>query len=89
MLPRMRPGATWIEMSTLGRDDILRLAALADAHGVTMLESPVTGGVHLAGQGKITVLAGGDEALFELHSPALAGDGRHRSSTWARWARRR
>jgi 3-hydroxyisobutyrate dehydrogenase len=29
MLPALRPGATWIETSTLGRDDILRLGALA------------------------------------------------------------
>ena len=25
MLPRMKPGASWVENSTLGRDDILRL----------------------------------------------------------------
>ena len=31
-------GGTWIEMSTLGRDDILRLAALAAAKGVRTLE---------------------------------------------------
>jgi 3-hydroxyisobutyrate dehydrogenase len=29
MLTAMKPGATWIENSTLGRDDILRLAGLA------------------------------------------------------------
>jgi 3-hydroxyisobutyrate dehydrogenase len=75
MLPAMRPGATWIEMSTLGRDDILRLAALAESHGVKVLESPVTGGVHLAGQGKITVLAGGDEGLFNTHRDALQAMG--------------
>ncbi len=75
MLPAMRPGATWIEMSTLGRDDVLRLAALAESHGVKVLESPVTGGVHLAGQGKITVLAGGDEGLFNTHRDALQAMG--------------
>jgi 3-hydroxyisobutyrate dehydrogenase len=58
-------------MSTLGRDETLRLAAIAAEHGVDTLESPVTGGVHLAAQGKITVLAGGDKALFERHKPVL------------------
>ncbi len=72
----LKPGATWIEMSTLGRDEILRLAKLAAAKGVRTLECPVTGGVHLAAQGKITVLAGGDTDLFELHRPALRGHGR-------------
>ena len=43
-------------MSTLGRDDVLRLAEVARAGGVRMMELPVTGGVHLAAQGKITML---------------------------------
>ena len=75
MLPVMSPGMTWVEMSTLGRDDILRLAALAQAQGVQVLESPVTGGVHLAARGEITVLAGGEAAVFEAHRPALQAMG--------------
>jgi 3-hydroxyisobutyrate dehydrogenase len=71
MLPAMRPGNTWVEMSTLGRDDILRLAAIVQAQGVRMLESPVTGGVHLAARGEITVLAGGDKDVFDAHRAAL------------------
>jgi 3-hydroxyisobutyrate dehydrogenase len=72
----LKPGATWIEMSTLGREEILRLAAIAAEHGVRMLECPITGGVHLAARGEITLLAGGDKALFELHRPALQAMGR-------------
>jgi 3-hydroxyisobutyrate dehydrogenase len=75
MLPAMAPGATWIEMSTLGRDDILRLAARAEAAGMQVLEAPVTGGVHLAARGEITVLAGGDADLLALHEPALRAMG--------------
>jgi 3-hydroxyisobutyrate dehydrogenase len=62
-------------MSTLGRDEVLRLAALAAAHGVRMMELPVTGGVHLAHQGKITMLAGGDRDLFDLHHKAMQAMG--------------
>ncbi len=40
-----------------------------------MLECPVTGGVHKAAEGEITVLAGGDKALFERHQPALQAMG--------------
>lgn len=58
MLTTVNPGTTWIEMSTLGRDDIFRLATVASAKGVETMEAPVTGGVHLAARGKITVLAG-------------------------------
>jgi 3-hydroxyisobutyrate dehydrogenase len=75
VLEGLKPGATWIEMSTLGRDEILRLAKRAAEKGARTLEAPVTGGVHLAAQCKITVLAGGDMDLFELHRPALQAMG--------------
>jgi 3-hydroxyisobutyrate dehydrogenase len=75
ILPAMKAGATWIENSTLGRDDIQRLAALAEARGVKVLEAPVTGGVHLAARGEITVLVGGDATLFEQHRKALEAIG--------------
>jgi 3-hydroxyisobutyrate dehydrogenase len=75
ILAGLKPGGTWIEMSTLGRDEILRLARLAEAKRVTVLESPVTGGVHRAAAGQITVLVGGDKVLFERHRPALQAMG--------------
>ena len=75
ILAGLATGGTWIEMSTLGRDEIKRLAALAEAKGIAVLESPVTGGVHKAAEGEITVLAGGDKALFERHRPALQAMG--------------
>ena len=71
-LPKMKKGAHWIEMSTLGREDILRLAAKASEFGVETMEAPVTGGVHLAAHGKITVLAGGSKEMFEQHKPAFS-----------------
>lgn len=75
VLTALKPGSTWIENSTLGRDDIIRLGGLAAESGVNLLESPVTGGVHLAARGEITVLVGGDKALFDLHKPALQAIG--------------
>jgi 3-hydroxyisobutyrate dehydrogenase len=74
-LPHMKAGAHWIENSTLGRDDIQRLAELAEQHSIRTLEAPVTGGVHLAARGEITVLAAGDKDLFELHHKALEAIG--------------
>ncbi len=74
VLPDLR-GRDWIETSTLGRNEILRLAGIAEAAGVRCLECPVTGGVHLARSGRITVLAGGDADLFETHLPALQAMG--------------
>jgi 3-hydroxyisobutyrate dehydrogenase len=76
ILAGLRPGGTWIEMSTLDRDTILRLAHLAAAQKVQTLEAPVTGGVHLAATGSVTVLAGGDTSVFVRHEPALKAMGK-------------
>lgn len=70
-----KPNLHWLEMSTLGRDEIQRLAKQANEAGIKVLESPVTGGVHLAAQGKITVIVGGEQALFEQHRPAFEAMG--------------
>jgi 3-hydroxyisobutyrate dehydrogenase len=75
ILPHMKPGASWVEMSTLGRDEVLKLAAVAAEAGIGMMELPVTGGVHLAYQGKITMLAGGDRELYDLHLGAMQAMG--------------
>ncbi len=61
----LKPGATWIEMSTTDMDDLLRLADVAKTKGIKVLECPVTGGVHLANSGEITVLVGGEEDTFK------------------------
>ena len=85
----MRPGSTWIDNSTTDRDETARLAALAAAQGVRMLEAPVTGGVHKAAAGEITVLVGGDEALYDEHRRPAGRGRRARCCTWARWAAQR
>jgi len=74
-LPAMRSGSTWIEMSTNDFAEIESLAARAHARGVGCLACPVTGGVHRAEAGAITVLVGGDRADFERHRPALEAMG--------------
>ncbi|MDZ4737298.1 MAG: NAD(P)-dependent oxidoreductase [Rhodospirillaceae bacterium] len=75
VLEGLRSGACWIEMSTNDRDEILALADLARGKGIATLEAPVTGGVHKAAEGAITVLVGGDTALYEKHRPAFAAMG--------------
>jgi 3-hydroxyisobutyrate dehydrogenase len=67
----MGPEASVIEMSTIGRDDAIRFAAVAERAGVGFLELPVTGGVHLAAVGELTLLAGGPASLMAVHQPAL------------------
>ena len=74
-LPEMRRGGTWIEMSTNDFAEVEALAARARDLGIETLACPVTGGVHRAQAGDITVLVGGPPHLFELHKPALEAMG--------------
>jgi 3-hydroxyisobutyrate dehydrogenase len=75
VLAGLRAGGTWIDNSTNDRTETLRLAQVASAGGVRVLEAPVTGGVHMAAAGEITVLVGGEEALFQEHAHLLAAIG--------------
>lgn len=75
ILPKMKKGSTWIEMSTLGRDEVLEFSKTAEEHGIRMLELPVTGGVHLAYRGEITMLPGGDKEVVDLHWKAFEAMG--------------
>ena len=74
-LPAMRMGSTWIEMSTNDYAEIEALCARAEAAGISTLACPVTGGVHRAEAGDITVLVGGAHDVFMAHEPALRAMG--------------
>jgi 3-hydroxyisobutyrate dehydrogenase len=75
VLAGLAPGGCWIEMSTSDRQEIARIAGRAAAKGIATLEAPVTGGVHRAAAGEITVLVGGERAVYEAHLPALKAMG--------------
>ena len=68
-------GGTWIDMSTNDAEEIRQLAEEGAERGIATLEAPVTGGVHRAAAGEITVLVGGEAELFERHRPAFAAMG--------------
>jgi 3-hydroxyisobutyrate dehydrogenase len=74
-LPVMPAGNTWIEMSTNDFVEVEKLAAQATVRGIATLVCPVTGGVHRAAAGDITVLVGGAPATFALHEAALRAMG--------------
>ena len=75
VLNGLRSGGTWIEMSTTDQHEIERICNLAAARGIATLEAPVTGGVHRAAAGEITVLVGGDRAVYDTHRAALEAMG--------------
>lgn len=76
VLAGIRPGAIWAEMSTTDPAEVRRLGALVDYKGAAALDCPVSGGVHRAASGNISVFAGGDRATFERALPVLGAMGR-------------
>jgi 3-hydroxyisobutyrate dehydrogenase len=74
-LPFLHPGSIWIEMSTNDFVEVERIAARASKVGVSTLVCPVTGGVHRAEAGDITVLVGGTQQEYAVHEPALKSMG--------------
>jgi 3-hydroxyisobutyrate dehydrogenase len=75
IIESLAAGGTWVDMSTNDLHELRRLAGLAAEQGITTLEAPVTGGVHRAAAGMITVLVGGDEAVFQAHRPVFEAMG--------------
>ena len=75
VLNGLRSGGTWIEMSTTNQQEIERLSRLAAARGIATLGAPVTGGVHRAAAGEITVLVGGERGVYDIHRAALQAMG--------------
>ena len=75
ILDGLAQGGTWIDNSTNDREETMRLAEVCAARGVRMLEAPVTGGVHKAAAGEITVLVGGPDDLYAEHADLLAAIG--------------
>jgi len=70
----VRPGATFVEMSTIGVDAVRSLAArLPD--GVDLVDAPVLGSVPQATEGTLKIFVGGDEAVFERCRPVLEAMG--------------
>ncbi len=68
-------GLVWVDMSTNDIHELHKLAALVARSGVVCLEAPVTGGVHKAASGEITVVVGGDEDTYQRLLPQFRAMG--------------
>ena len=67
----MKSGSTWIETSTTDINELKKVSEIAKEKGVKTIEAPVTGGVHRAEKGIITVLVGADKQTFYEHERAI------------------
>jgi 3-hydroxyisobutyrate dehydrogenase len=69
--PGLRPGAAWVQSTTVGVDDAPALAALAGELGVTFYEAPVSGTRQPAEAGTLVVIAAGPAEGREVVAPVL------------------
>ncbi|MCP5039063.1 MAG: NAD(P)-dependent oxidoreductase [Rhodobacteraceae bacterium] len=76
MLPQVRTGKIWLEMSTTDEAEVKRLGALVIEKGGQAADCPVSGGCHRAATGNISILAGCERATFEEVLPLLTAMGR-------------
>jgi 3-hydroxyisobutyrate dehydrogenase-like beta-hydroxyacid dehydrogenase len=76
VLEHIRPGSTIIEMSTVKPETSRELYRLGSAHGVSVLDVPVSGSTPAAEQGALTLLCGGDEESLHAAKGILDAIGR-------------
>jgi 3-hydroxyisobutyrate dehydrogenase-like beta-hydroxyacid dehydrogenase len=72
VLAGLRPGAVYVEMSTVSPQVSVELAARVQAAGATMLDAPVSGSVPAAESGTLSIMVGGPEAAFHAAGPLLS-----------------
>lgn len=71
ILPAAKPGALFIDSSTISVNDAREVHALAKSHGVSQLDAPVSGGVKGAVAGTLAFMVGGDDDALERARPVL------------------
>ena len=76
MLPHVREGKIWLEMSTTDEVEVKRLGNMVIERGGAAVDCPVSGGCHRADTGNISIFAGCDRATFEAVLPFLTIMGR-------------
>jgi 3-hydroxyisobutyrate dehydrogenase-like beta-hydroxyacid dehydrogenase len=71
ILAGLSPGQIYVDMSTVSPAVSRSLAEQVAALGASMLDAPVSGSVITLEEGKLSVIVGGDQAVFERVLPLL------------------
>ena len=65
ILEGAKPGSIYIDLSSNSVSLVRRMHGIFEAKGVHMLDAPVSGGVTGARSGKLAIMVGGDEAIYQ------------------------
>lgn len=76
LVPALREGSAWIEMSTISPIATRRLAEEVEKQGASLLDAPVSGGEQGAIDGTLSIMVGGAQRAFERCGPIFAALGR-------------
>ena len=71
-LAGMKPGAVFVDHTTVSATVTRELAAMAAAQGVGYVDAPVSGGQAGAENGKLAIMCGGEAAHFAAAEPVMA-----------------
>ena len=71
MILALTPGSTVIVCSTISPSDAERLDALAQKHGLSLVDAPISGGPTKAAAGDLSVMASGSDAALSSALPVL------------------
>jgi 3-hydroxyisobutyrate dehydrogenase-like beta-hydroxyacid dehydrogenase len=71
ILAGLRPGALYIDMSTVSPSASRDLAKRVGSAGATMVDAPVSGSVHAAESGTLAIMVGGTEAGYRAAEALL------------------
>jgi 3-hydroxyisobutyrate dehydrogenase-like beta-hydroxyacid dehydrogenase len=75
ILAGLGPGRIFVDMSTSSPELSRHLAGQAEERGARMLDAPVSGSVVTLEEGKLSIMVGGERAVFELIRPYLEAIG--------------
>ena len=72
LLPRLAPGRTIVDLSTIAHAASLAIAEAVEARGVAFLDAPITGMEARALDATLTIMCGGTRETFDRVEPILA-----------------
>lgn len=75
LLARAKPGAIWVDASTIRPDVAIRLAQAANARGIRAVDAPVSGGEQGAIEATLSIMVGGEAEDVEAARPVLEAVG--------------
>jgi|HubBroStandDraft_1064217.scaffolds.fasta_scaffold14816_2 3-hydroxyisobutyrate dehydrogenase len=74
-LGEMSGSSAWLQMSTIGEAGTAQCARLADRRGIPFVDAPVLGTLQPAEEGKLVILASGQDRLLDQLSPVFGSIG--------------